>query len=60
MQEKNYKQNTQEDFKNVLSRYYKTAIKFKANNIVRITADGILADPKLIDKFIKLYEKKKK
>ena len=44
--------------KNVLSRYYKTAKKFKANNIVRITADGILADPKLIDKFIKLYKKK--
>ncbi len=45
--------------KNVLSRYYKTALKFKADNIVRITADGILADPKLIDNFLKLYEKKK-
>ncbi len=41
---------------NVLNRYYKAAIKYKADNIVRITADGILADGNLIDEFIKKYE----
>jgi glutamate-1-semialdehyde 2,1-aminomutase len=44
--------------KNVLDRYYKTASKFKADTIVRITADGILADPKLIDRLIGIYENK--
>ena len=44
--------------KNVLNRYYKTASKFKADTIVRITADGILADPKLIDRLIGIYENK--
>jgi glutamate-1-semialdehyde aminotransferase/spore coat polysaccharide biosynthesis protein SpsF (cytidylyltransferase family) len=44
--------------KNVLERYYKTASKFKADTIVRITADGILADPKLIDRLIGIYENK--
>ena len=41
---------------NVLNRYYKAAIKYKADKIVRITADGILADGNLIDEFIKKYE----
>ena len=45
--------------KNVLNRYYKAAVKFKAATIVRITADGILADPKLVDKLITVYENKK-
>ena len=45
--------------KNVLNRYYKAAVKFKAATIVRITADGVLADPKLVDKLITLYESKK-
>lgn len=44
---------------NVLNRYYKTAKKFEADTIVRITADGVLADPKLIDEFIRKFNKKK-
>ena len=44
---------------NVLNRYYCTAKKFKADIIVRITADGILADPKLIDEFLKTFNNKK-
>ena len=40
---------------NVLNRYYKTAVKYKADVIIRITADGILADPVLVDQFIKKY-----
>ena len=41
---------------NVLNRYYKTAVKYKADVIIRITADGILADPVLVDQFIKKYK----
>jgi len=43
--------------KNVLNRYYEAALKFKADTIVRITADGIIADPDLIDKFLKKFYK---
>jgi len=43
--------------KNVLNRYYKTASKYNADTIVRITADGIIADANLIDEFlIKFYK----
>ena len=42
----------------MLNRYYKTAKKFEADTIVRITADGVLADPKLIDEFIRKFNKK--
>ena len=44
---------------NVLDRYFKTAKQFKASDIVRVTGDCPLADPKLIDKMISLYLKKK-
>tara|TARA_A100001015_G_scaffold311538_1_gene414983 strand:+ start:1834 stop:3864 length:2031 start_codon:yes stop_codon:yes gene_type:complete len=40
---------------NVLKRYYFAAKKYEADIIVRITADGILADPKLVDKFLNNY-----
>lgn len=39
----------------VLDRFYKTAIRFKANHILRITADCPLVDPALIDSSIKKY-----
>tara|TARA_B100000686_G_C16754422_1_gene954551 strand:- start:663 stop:1430 length:768 start_codon:yes stop_codon:yes gene_type:complete len=43
------------DEKNVLDRFYKTAKKFKAKNIVRITGDCPLIDSKIINKLVKLY-----
>ena len=42
----------------VLDRYYQTARLFKANHIIRITADCPLIDPMVIDKVIELYFKK--
>ncbi len=44
---------------NVLSRFYKTAKKFKAKNIVRITADCPLIDPYLVDDMMKKFIKGK-
>ena len=44
---------------NVLDRYFRTATKFKASIIVRITGDCPLVDPELIDKMIHLFHKKK-
>lgn len=44
---------------NVLKRYYLTAKKFNAQNIVRITSDCPLADPGLIDFMISKYQKKR-
>ena len=44
---------------NVLDRFYKTAKKFKADIIVRITSDCPFTDPKLIDAFLKIYLKSK-
>ena len=41
--------------KDVLSRYYKTAKKFKVNVIVRITADCPLIDPEIVDRVIQKY-----
>lgn len=42
--------------KNVLNRYYEAASKYNADTIVRITADGIIADANLVDQFlIKFY-----
>lgn len=43
---------------NVLERYYKASIYSNANNILRITSDCPFTDPKMIDQFIKLYQKK--
>lgn len=45
--------------KNVLKRYYLAAKKFKIKNIVRVTSDCPLIDPKLINQGIKVYKKKK-
>ena len=41
--------------KNVLARYYHCAKKYNISNIIRITADCPLSDPKLIDKLIKKF-----
>ena len=45
--------------KNVLERFYLCAKRYNAKNIIRITADCPLSDPQLIDKFIRIFEKKK-
>jgi len=39
----------------VLDRYYKAAKKFKASNIVRITADCPVIDPQIVDEVIKNF-----
>ena len=44
--------------KNVLSRYAHLTNKYKPNKIIRITGDCPLVDPKLVDKFIKIFDKK--
>ena len=41
--------------KNVLERFYFAAVKFKAKNIIRITADCPLIDIKIINKTIKRF-----
>ena len=43
----------------VLSRYYLCAKKFGIKKIVRITSDCPLIDPKIVDKTIDLFNKKK-
>ena len=45
--------------KNVLSRYYNAAKKYKSDVIIRITSDCILSDPKMISKMINIFHKKK-
>lgn len=44
---------------NVLDRFYKAAKKYKAKNIIRITADCPLIDPGEIDRLIKIHSEKK-
>ena len=44
---------------NVLKRYYDTASKYKASIIIRITADSIILDYRLLDKMISQFLKKK-
>lgn len=39
----------------VLSRYYKTAKRFDVTDIIRVTADCPLIDPKLVDLMIEYY-----
>jgi len=46
------------DLDNVLKRFYDTATEFKAENIIRITADNPLMDGIIIDELIELYESK--
>jgi len=41
--------------KNVLSRYYEAALKFKADCIVRINADCPLIDPEIVEEIIGYY-----
>jgi len=43
----------------LVSRLYKTAKKFKADAIVRITGDCPLIDPSIVDNLIKAYRKDK-
>ena len=45
------------DRSDVLSRYYKCASKFNAEEIVRITSDNPLIDPEIIDELITLRRK---
>ena len=42
---------------NVLKRFYLAANKFKIKNIIRISADSPLIDPKIIDKCYKTFKK---
>ena len=43
----------------VLDRYYQSARLFNARNIVRITSDCPLIDPKLIDQMIEFHQRQK-
>jgi spore coat polysaccharide biosynthesis protein SpsF (cytidylyltransferase family) len=47
------------DSYNVLKRYYDAATKFKLKNIIRLTADCALIDPKIIDEMVIKFFKKK-
>jgi len=42
-----------------LDRFYHAAKKYKTKTIVRITSDCALVDPKLIDKFLRVFKRKK-
>ena len=44
---------------NVLERFYDAAKKYKAVNIIRVTADNPLMDGNIIDELITIYEKNK-
>lgn len=43
--------------KNVLDRYYRASVKYKADDIIRITSDCPLISADFIDEHIKIYEK---
>ena len=45
--------------KNVLSRFFNAAKKYKARRIIRLTGDCPLVDYRLIDKLIKLFSRSK-
>jgi spore coat polysaccharide biosynthesis protein SpsF len=47
------------DEQNVLDRFFQCAKEFQLENIVRITADNPLVDPKLIDMAIQEFQKNK-
>ena len=42
--------------KNVLDRFYKTAIKFKLKNIIRISGDSPFIDPTIIEKAVDIFK----
>lgn len=52
---KNHKKYSRGSLENVLSRFYETAKKYKADIVVRITADCPLIDPTLVDQCIVGY-----
>ena len=41
-----------------MKRFYFCAKKFRASNIIRVTSDCPLTDPKIIDKFIEIFKNK--
>ena len=41
----------------VLKRYYDCAKKFNLKNVLRITGDCPLVDPRLVDKIVKIFKK---
>jgi len=43
----------------LISRLYQATKKFKADALVRITGDCPLVDPKLVDKMVKIFRRKK-
>ena len=45
--------------KNVLDRYYRASIKFKPDNVIRITSDCPIISADFIDEHIEIFEKKK-
>lgn len=47
------------DLKNVAERLYMTALKFKKNFFIRVSADSPLIDVEIMDKLITIHKKKK-
>ena len=45
--------------KNVLKRFYNLASKINPKNIIRVTSDCPLLDPKILDKIVNIHEEKK-
>jgi spore coat polysaccharide biosynthesis protein SpsF len=43
------------DLADVLDRYYRAAVKYKARHVARLTGDCPLTDPKVIDHVIEVY-----
>ena len=44
---------------NLINRYYECAKYFKVDNIVRITSDCVLIDPKIVDELYSVFKSKK-
>ena len=44
------------DLQDVLDRFYQASLKYPSRNIVRLTGDCPLIDPKLIDEVLSLHE----
>lgn len=44
---------------NLIKRYYECAKYFKIDNIIRITSDCVLIDPKILDNLYSVFKKKK-